>query len=25
VQLDTSLENFWAMVNAITKTPYSSL
>jgi uroporphyrinogen decarboxylase len=25
VQLDTSLENFWAMVNAITKTLYSSL
>jgi uroporphyrinogen-III decarboxylase len=25
VQLDTSLENFWAMVNTITKTPYSSL
>jgi len=24
VQLDTSLENFWAMVNTITKTPYSS-
>jgi uroporphyrinogen decarboxylase len=25
VQLDTPLENFWAMVNTITKTPYSSL
>jgi uroporphyrinogen decarboxylase len=25
VQLDTPLENFWAMVNAITQTPYSSL
>jgi uroporphyrinogen decarboxylase len=25
VQLDTSLENFWAMVNTITKTSYSSL
>jgi uroporphyrinogen-III decarboxylase len=25
VQLDTSLENFWSMVNTITKTPYSSL
>ena len=25
VQLDTSLGNFWAMVNTITKTPYSSL
>jgi uroporphyrinogen-III decarboxylase len=25
VQLDTPLENFWAMVNAIANTPYSSL
>jgi len=25
VQLDTPLENLWAMVNTITKTPYSSL
>lgn len=25
VQLDTPLENFWAMANTITKTPYSSL
>lgn len=25
VQLDTPLENFWAMVNTITKTPYNSL
>ena len=25
VQLDTPLENFWAMVNAITQTPYSTL
>lgn len=25
VQLDTPLENFWAMVNAIVRTPYSSL
>jgi uroporphyrinogen decarboxylase len=25
VQLDTPLENFWAMVKTITKTPYSSL
>jgi uroporphyrinogen-III decarboxylase len=25
VQLDTPLENFRAMVNAITRTPYSSL
>lgn len=25
VQLDTPLENFWAMVNAITGTPYSTL
>jgi uroporphyrinogen decarboxylase len=25
VQFDTPLENFWAMVNAITKTPYRSL
>ncbi len=25
VQLDTPLENFWAMVNTITKTPYSAL
>jgi uroporphyrinogen-III decarboxylase len=25
VQLDTPLENFWAMVNTITKTPYSHL
>ena len=25
VQLDTPLENFWAMVNTISKTPYSSL
>jgi uroporphyrinogen-III decarboxylase len=25
VQLDTSLENFWALVNTIRKTPYSSL
>lgn len=25
VQLDTPLENFWAMVNTITNTPYSSL
>jgi uroporphyrinogen decarboxylase len=25
VQLDTPLENFWAMVKAITETPYSSL
>jgi len=25
VQLDTPLENFWAMVNTIMKTPYSSL
>jgi len=25
VQLDTPLENFWAMVNTITKTPYSLL
>ncbi len=25
VQLDTPLENFWAMVNTITRTPYSSL
>lgn len=25
VQLDTSLENFWAMVNTIRDTPYSSL
>ena len=24
VQLDTPMENFWAMVNAITETPYSS-
>jgi uroporphyrinogen-III decarboxylase len=25
VQLDTPLENFWAMVRTITETPYSSL
>jgi len=25
VQLDTPLENFWAMVNAVTGTPYSTL
>lgn len=25
VQLDTPLENFWAMVNTVTQTPYSSL
>jgi uroporphyrinogen-III decarboxylase len=25
VQLDTPLENFWAMVNTILNTPYSSL
>jgi uroporphyrinogen decarboxylase len=25
VQLDTPLENFWAMVNTITQTPYSSI
>ena len=25
VQLDTPLENFWAMVNAITRTPYNAL
>jgi len=25
IQLDTPLENFWAMVNTITKTPYRSL
>jgi uroporphyrinogen-III decarboxylase len=25
VQLDTPMENFWAMVNAITGTPYASL
>ena len=25
VQLDTPLENFWAMVNAVTMTPYSTL
>jgi uroporphyrinogen-III decarboxylase len=25
VQLDTPLENFWAMVNAVTKTPYSAI
>ncbi len=25
VQLDTPLENFWAMVDAIKNTPYSSL
>jgi uroporphyrinogen-III decarboxylase len=25
VQLDTPMENFWAMVNTITKTPYASL
>ena len=25
VQLDTSLENFWAMIHAITATPYGSL
>jgi len=25
VQLDTPLENFWAMVNAVTQTPYGSL
>ena len=25
VQLDTPLENFWAMVNTITSTPYSAL
>jgi uroporphyrinogen-III decarboxylase len=25
VQLDTPLDNFWAMVNTITQTPYSSL
>jgi uroporphyrinogen decarboxylase len=25
VQLDTPMENFWAMVNTITQTPYSSL
>ena len=25
VQLDTPLENFWAMVNTITQTPYSAL
>ena len=25
VQLDTPLENFWAMVNTITDTPYSDL
>jgi len=25
VQLDTPMENFWSMVNTITKTPYSSL
>jgi uroporphyrinogen decarboxylase len=25
VQLDTPLENFWAMVNTVTKTPYNSL
>lgn len=25
VQLDTPMENFWAMVNTITETPYSSL
>jgi len=25
VQLDTPLDNFWAMVNTVTQTPYSSL
>jgi uroporphyrinogen-III decarboxylase len=25
VQLDTPMENFWAMVNAIAQTPYSTL
>ena len=25
VQLDTPLENFWAMVNTITNTPYTSV
>jgi hypothetical protein len=25
VQLDTPLDNFWAMVNTIRRTPYSSL
>jgi hypothetical protein len=25
VQLDTPLENFWAMVNTINETPYSKL
>jgi len=25
LQLDTPLENFWAMINAIQKTPYGSL
>ncbi|MEJ2557382.1 MAG: uroporphyrinogen decarboxylase family protein [Anaerolineae bacterium] len=25
VQLDTPLENFWAMVNTVTQTPYSSI
>ncbi len=25
VQLDTPMENFWAMINTITKTPYSDL
>jgi uroporphyrinogen-III decarboxylase len=25
VQLDTPLENFWAMVNTVTETPYSSV
>jgi len=24
VQLDTLLENFWAMMNTITKTPYGT-
>jgi uroporphyrinogen-III decarboxylase len=25
IQLDTPLENFWAMVNTILQTPYASL
>jgi hypothetical protein len=25
VQLDTPMENFWAMIHAITQTPYASL
>jgi hypothetical protein len=25
VQLDTPLENFWAMVKTVTQTPYSSI